>query len=104
MPHQLGGRLLNPTDLLMMYFEFIFSKLLNINSFFAKKYRHEKYPCITIGGGIYDIWYPNPKIIATKGFSTDLISIGCQYYHIQSLKQSNFRKVVIFKMAAKPLE
>ena len=32
-----------------------------------------------IGGGIYDIWYPNPKKIATKGFSTDLISIGCQY-------------------------
>ena len=32
-----------------------------------------------IGGGIYDIWYPNPQKIATKGFSTDLISIGCQY-------------------------
>ena len=32
-----------------------------------------------IGGGIYDIWYPNPQKIATKCFSTDLISIRCQY-------------------------
>ena len=39
----------------------------------------EKAKDVHIGGGIYDIWYPNPKKIATKGFSTDLISVGCQY-------------------------
>ena len=32
-----------------------------------------------VGEGIYDIWYPNPQKNATKGFSTDLISILSQY-------------------------
>ena len=49
---------------------------------------------LLVGEGIYDIWYPYPKKIATKGFSTDLSSIGFQYEHIKNLKKSNFRKVL----------
>ena len=40
-----------------------------------------------------NIWF-DPKKIATKGFSTDLSSIGRQYEHIKNLKKSNFRKVL----------
>ena len=39
--------------------------------------------------------------IATKDFSTDLGSIICLLSHIKNRNQSDFRKVVIFKMASK---
>ena len=35
----------------------------------------------------------DPKKIATKGFSTDLSSIGCQLLHIKSPNKSNFQKM-----------
>ena len=40
---------------------------------------------------------PFPQKIATKGFSTDLSSIGCLLLHIKSTKKSNFRKVFFFQ-------
>ena len=59
----------------------IFDKLAFKKSIATFKYRTQNFGNIVIllGGGIYDIWYLNPKKIATKGFSTDLISIRCQY-------------------------
>ena len=50
-----------------------------------------------------NIWF-DPKKIATKGFLTDMGSTGCLLSHIKNLKESNFRKMTFFKMAAKILK
>ena len=44
----------------------------------------------------------DPEKIARNCFSTDLSTIGCQFEHIQNPHESDFRKVIFFKMAAKP--